>query len=585
MSTSTALAATRGRRWRRADSLALLTLTVGLLCMVVVGRVVYLRGDDWVLLSIVSSPGFGPADLVEPYGSHLMPFGLAAFWSARALAGPTPWWALVGVGAALTVVGLTFTWLSIRMLVGPRVKAVVPFALAAWAPAIMTAVLWPSPSVYMTPLFAVTGVALWAYLRQQLTPDRGHPQVVIVAAVVLGLGACELVLLVPALLFVIGVSWFGPGGLVVSVKRTWAQARGMWLFLLAVLACYVGLYLVVASYGETLPSQRAQFDVLVESGFLVALKGLPAMIVGGPWAWNNAMGPAGSVTGPAAVLMAGVAWAVIILARRAKRRVWWPVVAALTMTVLALSAARIATFGPQVVLNPYYAVGALAVLAMTLAVGYLPSALPIDRPGREEPSMLVCSVAAGLLLASVAVALGNYSQAVPRSPTRAYLETATASLGQPTLNTASPRDQFGVFLYGSPWDTAQHTFDLVGIPGAWVTVTDDPWMLDGSGRRVPLRVAGQPFALTGSCVPVDGAVAFRLPEVREPNWPTYAMSYQASAGTGGVVEVGDARIEVPLMAGEHTVYFVGDGRPDSFVLRADGICVSSLSVGPAEPAP
>ena len=97
-----------------------------------VGRVAFLRGDDWMLLSIVSAPDFGPLDVFRPYGSHLMPFGLATFWALRGLFGPTPWWPLLAVGLLMVAIALLFTWRTIRLLVGPRQSGVAAFAVAAW---------------------------------------------------------------------------------------------------------------------------------------------------------------------------------------------------------------------------------------------------------------------------------------------------------------------------------------------------------------------------------------------------------------------------------------------------------------------
>ncbi|HNE88027.1 MAG TPA: hypothetical protein PK902_01670 [Actinomycetota bacterium] len=569
--------------WTRADTLAAAAIAFGVVLTALVGTQLFLRGDDWLLLTIVSRPGFGPSDLFVPYASHVMPFGLSVFWAARAFGGATPWWLLVGTGTALGVIGSIFTWACIRMLVGPRVKAVVPFLLVPLAPSLMTAIMWPSPSVYMTALFAVTAIALWGYLRSRLGDGRSGP-IVVTASIVLGLFASELSLLIPPMLFVLGMAWFGGQGILGAAKHTWRQTRAMWVGLVAVMVVYLAVYLALARWAGTLPSVRPSADVVIEGLILVALQTLPAMILGGPWVWNEVMGPVGSLTGPPVFIAALVAWTVIVLGRRARWRVWWPLATVLLLTVLALASARIATYGPTVVRNPYYTLGAVSLLAVTLTVAYLPSSLPIDRPTRKEPGTPVFVGAACLLIISTAVSFVMYSQAVPRTPSRAYLAEARSALTQPTLNVASPRDAFGSFLYTDPWDTSQHTFDLAGVTGDWVTVTEDPYMLDGSGRRVRMTVDGEPFVTPEPCYPIDGRISLTMPKNRDPNWPTFALSYTAKRATTGDVDIAGTTIPIEFTPGDHTVYFVGDGRPPSLTLQADGVCVREFEVGTARPA-
>ena len=76
--------------WTHADTFAAAAIAFGVLLTALVGTQVFLRGDDWLLLTIVSRPGFGPSDLFVPYASHVMPFGLSVFWAGRALGGATP---------------------------------------------------------------------------------------------------------------------------------------------------------------------------------------------------------------------------------------------------------------------------------------------------------------------------------------------------------------------------------------------------------------------------------------------------------------------------------------------------------------
>lgn len=567
-------------RIRRADVLALVVALVGVGIYVAVARVAFLRGDDWILLSIVTSPDFAPQDLLRPYGSHVMPFGLFVFWAAVAVFGPAPWWPLVAVGVILAAVALFFTWLSIRLLVGPDDRAVAAFAVAAWGPAGLAALMWPSPLVYQAPLWACTAATLYVFLRGRLCGGQWARWVLLCLA--LGLLAVQTVLLVVPLLFLVAAAWFERGGPVASVVGAWRGSRSLWLSAIALAAIYVALYVSLSSYAQTLPGQRAGTDLMVE-GSLVALgKVFPALLLAGPWSWTTSMAPTINTSVPIAAGMLLVAALVVFRGRRAGMRAWIPMVGLLLLTVVALSAARLAVFGSSALLNPYYYVEALTVLAVTLAVAFLPSRLPIDGD-RPVPSTSVYVGAGAVLLASAVAAAISYAQAVPAAPGRAYLETARSSLQQPTLNVAAPREVFGVFLYGAPFDSAANTLALAGVDGEWVDATVDPFILDARGRRVPAAVPGLAVDLPGGCLPIDAPVELDMPEGREPNRPTYRMHYVATRDTVAEVEIGDQVLTVALPAGDRRVYFSETAVPDRISISAPDTCLLGLVVGEAVP--
>lgn len=574
-------APTGSRRWQRADGLALLVGAVGLVLTASVGGAAFLRGDDWALLSIVSRPDFGPVDIFRPYGSHLMPLGLGAFWSLRGVFGATPWWPLVGFGLVFVATALAATWATIRLLVGPRMAAVVPFALAAWGPAGMAAVMWPSPSVYMTPLWAATAGAVYVYVRGRLGLSR-HWHWWILAIVGLSLFAIEIGLLIIPLLFVIEASWFTTAGPVESVRLAWRRQIRLWAALIVMAVCYAAVYYLLSKQAETLPQERAGIDLLIEGLVLVMWKVLPAMVVAGPWVWDAATAPRIATGFGLTTAVALLAWFVIWRARRAGGRAWLPLLGLMVLTVLALSAARVAVFGSTVLLNPYYYIEGLGILATTLAIGYLPSRLPVDRGG-PLPDPRLLRVVLVLLAGSALLSAAGYARAVPAIPERAYLVAAAQSLTQPTLNTASPRDVFGVFLYTPPFDTAEHTLSFAGVDGNWVMWSADPHMLDTAGDRVRLDVQGVPLELPGPCVAVDAPTALVMPDNRDPNWPAFELHYRAERDTSAGIRLDDEVLDVALAAGEGTVYFVGPARQGTLDISAPGACVRSVEMGAAVP--
>jgi len=569
------------RSWHRADTAALAVGGLGLLLIALVGRAAFLRGDDWVLLSVVSQPDFAAWEIFRPYGAHLMPFGLGCFWALRGLFGATPWWPLVGVGLVFVATALTCVWLTIRLLVGPRLSAVVPFAVACWGPAGLAAVMWPSPSVYMTPLWAVTAAAVYVYVRGRLLGSRGW-QVWVLVIFAVGLLVIQTALLTAPLLFLIAASWFARGGVQSSLRQAWHSSRYLWLALFGMTGLYVAAYSLLSKFAQGLPSERAGVDLLIEGSIQVAWKVLPSLLLAGPWVWDSAVAPRIATGGALAAVAAVLAWVVIWRSRRSGWRAWFPVFTLFAMTLLALSAARVAVYGSTVLLNPYYFIQASGLLAVTLAVGYLPNRLPIDRE-QAEPGVWAMRSALALVAVSAVVSALGYARNVPALPERSYLSSARASLTQPTMNTAAPRDSFGVFWYLPPFDTAEHTLAFAGVQGNWVAVTADPFMLAADGSRVPLQVEGLPVEFPVECLRIEAPTALGLPQRRDPNWSVYELQYRADQATVAVIELGETVLEVPMTAGDGTVFLAGPARQGTLDIRAEGVCVRSVEVGPAVP--
>jgi hypothetical protein len=248
---------------------------------------------------------------------------------------------------------------------------------------------------------------------------------------------------------------------------------------------------------------------------------------------------------------------------------------------------RLGSYGSLVLLNPYYYLHCIGLMAVTLAIAYFPSRLPVRRECLEPRAPLLVAALLVLVLGLVVSTLG-YLRAVPSSPGRAYLLAAREALAQPVLNTAAPRADFEIFLYHPPFDTAENLLGFAGVDGRWVRTSDDPYMIGPEGARVALAVEGVEFALPDGCRPLDTTIALPTPAGREPNWPTYRMEYEAAADTTARVRVGASVLEVPLVAGAHTVYFTAEGKPSALIIKAPGACVSRLEMGiarPVSPAP
>lgn len=557
---------------RRADLLAVLVSALGLILFVAPGLRVFLRGDDWVRLALVADPDFGVADAFTPYANHLTPLGFGVLWLARQVGGPAPWGFLVAVAAAFAAVGMAFTWLSVRSLVGARLAALVPFAVAAWSPAILAVVMWPAAKVDAPPLFAATAGVLWAYLtgRRRL----------LLGFMVVGLLFSQQVLLAVVMIVLVSGFWWRR-----KPSQIWRADRSLWIALLVVVGIYVVGYVVISSRVDALADNETRGGTVVEGLLVLLAVVIPELIVHGPWRWRSNVAPAIDYPFVAHVVIAVIGWFVIIRARRSGWRAWIPLAGLLFVLVLTLSGARLQAFGPQVMFNLYYFIVILPLLAATLAIGYLPNRLPIDEQKRRAPGRRTWIIAGGALLVSSVVAAIGYAGAVPQLPSREFLTAANASLQQPTLDTSSPRQQFGIFAYSPPWDTAAHTFALLDMDGQWERSSHDPYMIGPDGNRVPVVLDGIAFDMPASCVPVQQGYAFDAPMNRDPSWPTYAMTYRTPAATTATIGLGDEQIDVPLLAGEHTVYFVGDGAADQLTVLAAGTCVSGLRMGQPEPTP
>ena len=104
----------------------------------------YFWSDDWVLMTQVANEGLTPARLLTPHGGHLQPASYLIIAALRALGGPLPWAASVALGGVLLVVALLLTWWLVRVLVGPRPAALVPFGAVAMSGLSYTVSSWPA---------------------------------------------------------------------------------------------------------------------------------------------------------------------------------------------------------------------------------------------------------------------------------------------------------------------------------------------------------------------------------------------------------------------------------------------------------
>jgi hypothetical protein len=267
---------------------------------------------------------------------------------------------------------------------------------------------------------------------------------------------------------------------------------------------------------------------------------VPAAL-GGPWHWAPPSGVSGSwtlyaIASPPPELL-GVSWIlaalVVIISVWYRRRAWpaWTILLGwlVVVDIAPILLGRLATFGTQLADETIYVADAAPVLAICLAIAFLPlrgeqdayrTALPPARPR----TVAVCAVAVAFIASSVSSAIA-YRGALHPQNTRSYLATASAALaGVPPDTVIYPTQvpgQLALPLFGQLSEVQNALGPLANqVPGQrfrWVSspagLVKHFMIFDAQGRLHPATVQGPrsyPFRHPRDCLLTAGGMQLPL---------------------------------------------------------------------------
>ena len=398
----------------------------------------FFQQDDFAIGGLAAQP-FSWHLLFQNYFGHLMPGVFALAWGP-VHAGGYDWGLWAGTLVLLQALAGLALLRALRTLCGDRMVLLIPLGLFLFTPMTLADLSWWRRPSRSHPARAGHG----GRPTRQVHPRRPDPQAVFAALWVLfGLAFFEKAAGIPLLLFALTSAYLIP--------EAWPQAmlttlRKHWI----AWAMYGGIIVAeIVIYALSLASSPGQVRVPEASsaatfGWNLLVDTFVPTAFGGPWHWAPPFGTPRSwtlyaVASPPPELL-GISWIlaalVVITSLWYRRRTWpaWVILLGwlLVVDIFPILLGRLANFGTLLSDQTIYVADAAPVLAICLAIAFLPlrgeqdayrTALPPVRPR----TVAICAVAVAFIASSVSSAIAYRSELHPLN-SRSYLATASAAL-------------------------------------------------------------------------------------------------------------------------------------------------------------
>jgi hypothetical protein len=400
--------------------------------------------------------------------------------------------------------------------------------------------------------------------------------------------------------------------LVQFVRQTWLLWSGYAVITLAYVAFYVrGAGLSDANSAFRAPSLGELGDFAYKS----VLQAFVPSALGGPWEWTPVSPATAIVSSPIAFdwamwLLAAVLVLIVLATRRRAARGFVSLGVYVTFSILTLAISRVPVVGAVAGLETRYVADAMIPLCITIGMSIMPVVgerepwLPAVR--RVNPATLQQAVRVGgvtlavLVLAMSLRAMGGYASVHSANPHRPFVENARASIADlpasaQVFDVGLPVDVIGpLFLeyneasrFLAPFASEERRHEMYTRQQY-----AKPYVLDSSGRLVPMRVDGisSPQPLAGACGWTSQGGTLTIPlsaEVFPFGWAV-RLGYLASGSTTAVANLGAGTRTLTLEEGLGEVYFRIDGGAGQVQLTGldpeVDVCVDQVIVGNPVPA-
>ncbi|MEU4419837.1 hypothetical protein AB0F81_04375 [Actinoplanes sp. NPDC024001] len=572
----------------------------------------YLSYDDYPILSLADANGLSPEYLFRLFNNHLMPAGHLVSWLTLRLGGfdYLPFLALLIAGQAL--VSVVFYRLLVLMLL-PGWTLLVPLTIFVFSPLTLEATSWWAVGINMLPMQLAMILAVGATVKYIRTQQLKHV-VTLAAAVLLGLLFFEKALLTVALVFLLAVCLYAPGGpvraVVTTVRRWWPA----WLVLTLLSLGFLAVYLSRSTSSLRRPSSVT--EVLDFVGQMFGQTLLPGLL-GGPWTWFG-VGDGAPITAPAVfaqwlalVLVVGFIGYTVWLRGAFAARAWLLVLLYLVLVAGLLGATRLGSVYSAVAgMVPRYisdvvvvaAIAAGAALCGLRREGFddAPAARPVPeaavrlRPRLGRPVLLGSLV---LLLASAAFTIVRYGDAWSVKAGRDYLANARADLKRIPAGTVfmdQPVPEAVVGRLSQPYHMQSRFFGPLEDGPIFVTEGREISVFDETGHVRPGWVEGvtaKPGPLQGCGYRVGGKpVRIPLRETVAAYWHVVRIAYLSDRDTSATVRIGaDDPVGFDVHRGLNAQFMIVWGAGADLELTvadaATSLCTDEIAVGKLVPAP
>ncbi|MFF0378557.1 hypothetical protein [Actinoplanes missouriensis] len=587
---------------------AVALIVVSVVARALIARRGYLSYDDFPLISMAEEKALGPDYLFDLFNNHLMPAGHLVTWLTNAIGGFSygPYLALLITAQA--VVSIAFYRL-LRLMLVPGWALLVPLAVFLFSPLTLEASSWWAVGINMLPMQLAMILAVGAQVKYMRTGARKH-LVTLALSVLLGLLFFEKAILTVALVFLVALFLYAPGGPVRAVVQTIRRWWPSWAVLTFISLLFLAFYLVRSTSSLRRPASVDEVITFVVQMFGHTL--LPGM-AGGPWSWLGA-GDGAPITAPS-VLARWIALGVVALFVAftvwlrgfAAVRAWLLLLSYTAIVAGLLGATRLGSVysGVAGAVPRYLAdvavVAAIAVGAALCGLRQIDAvAKPVSPPrvvltGRLAVPLLAGGLAA--FLVSAGISGTGFGDAWAIKQGRDYLANARAGLeaapaGTVFMDQTVPDGVVG--RLSAPYNKQSKFFAPLENGPDFVTQARQLSVFDEEGnvrpawvrgsRSLPGPRSGCGYHLAGSTVriPLDSSV--------DEYWHVVRIAYLARNDTSATARIGDGLV-VPfdVHRGLNAVFLLAHGGGASVDVtvhdRTASLCTDEVLVGDIVPAP
>jgi hypothetical protein len=573
----------------------------------------YLAIDDFPMISQADGATLSLDHLLELYNNHLIPGGRLATWVTHRLTEFDYWPYATLVIVGQLAVSIAFYRL-LRLMLPATWALLVPLCLFLFNPLTLEISAWWAVGINLLPMQLAMIMAVGAQVRYMRTRRRRH-LVALGLWVVFGLLFFEKSLLVVALVFLLTVCLYGPGGpvraVVTTVRRWWPA----WLVLTGISLAFLAAYLSLSTSSLRRPASGGEVTQFLRQFFGQSLS--PGLL-GGPWSWLDA-GDGAPVVAPTLTAQR-VSWVLVLalvgftlwLRRGVALRAWVLLLLYASLSAGLIGATRLGSaFSGVAGLVPRYVGDVLVVAAICVGVAVCglrrdepdAEADPADdlpAPVRARPREFGAAVAAGtaILVASSLYSGVDFGADWASKSGRDYLRTARAGLAdaQPgTVFMDQPVPAAVVDPLSAPWNAQSRFFAPLDRDPVFVTQARALWVFDFSGKVRPAWVKGvkaAPGPAPGCGYQVSGGRTTTVPLAGTVTeyWHAVRVAYIVDRDTKATFRLGASEVRsFDAHRGLNAIFLLLHGGGDRVELTmldpGANLCTDEIEVGELVPQP
>jgi hypothetical protein len=574
----------------------------------------YLAIDDFPLISQADAAGLSAGHLFEMYNNHLNPAARLVTWVTNRLTGFDywPYATLMVIGQA--VVSVAFYRL-LRLMLPATWALLAPLCLFLFCPLTLEDSAWWAVGMNLLPMQLAMIMAITAQIRYLRTRERRH-LVALAAWVVFGLAFFEKSLLAVAVVFLLTLCLYAPGGpvraVVTTIRRWWRS----WLVLTGVSLVFLAAYLGMSSSTLRQPASGREVGTFLQQYFGQSLS---VGLLGGPWSWLDA-GDGPPVAAPTLTAQR-ISWVLVLalialtlwLRRSVAVRAWMLLLLYSGLSAGIIGATRLGSgYSGVAGLVPRYLGDVLVVAAICVGVALCglrriddetepaaAAALPAPVRAHRRPFAAALAAGTALLVASSLYSGVDFGTDWASKAGRDYLNTARAGLADAPPGTVfmdQPVPTTVVDRLSNPWNRQSRFFaPLDDHEPVFVTQARQLWVFDDSGKIRPAWVKGiraRPgpapgcgYQIAGGqtvTVPLDGSVV--------EYWQVVRVAYIVNKDTSATFRLGDGEARsFDAHRGLNAIFLLVFGGGDQVELTVGDplatFCTDEIEIGEIVPQP